>query len=156
VQEFEDSESERFLLLLRFAPGSLGCDQVGEERVQAGGSAAGGEAVGRDGATKLGFEPEGCCFDVASDGACAWVLSAVDAVTCFDGPCEGADELDGLGAVGQEGFYVGTGDARLIEPLNKMSGSRVSSVVIASADTTSLLLGESRVESVQSRDSGGR
>ena len=106
--------------------------------------------------TVRNLEPEGCGFYVASDGGRAWIVGALEAVALFDGPGESTDELDGLGAVGQECGYVGTGDALLIEPLNKMSGSRVSSAVIAVADTTSLLLGESSIESVQSRDSGGR
>jgi hypothetical protein len=93
---------------------------------------------------------------VTSNGARAWILGVLEAAALFDGPGESADELDSLGAVGQQCGYVGTGDSLLIEPLNKMSGSRVSSLVIAVADTTSLLLGESSVESVQSRDSGGR
>jgi hypothetical protein len=81
----------------------------------------------------------------------------LEAVALFDGPGESADELDSLGAVNQQCGYVGTGrDALLIEPLNKMPGSRVSSLVIAVADTTSLMLGESSVKSVQSSDSGGR
>ena len=84
------------------------------------------------------------------------MFRVVDAVTKLDVPGEGANEFDCLGAVGQEDGYIGTGHSLGIEPLYKMSGSRVSSVVIAVADTTSLLLGESRTESVQSGDSGGR
>ena len=71
-------------------------------------------------------------------------------------PSKGANDFDGLGAVGQEDGDIGTGDTLLIEPLYKMSGSRVSSFVIAVADTTSLLFGESSIEIVQSGDRGGR
>ena len=125
--------------------------------MQAGGGGVGGsETVGLDGLTARSLEPEGCGFYVASDGGRAWIFGTLEAVALFDGPCKSADELDSLGAVGQQCGYVGAGDTLVIEPLNKMSGSRVSSAVIAVADTTSLLLGESSIESVQSRDSGGR
>jgi hypothetical protein len=107
---------------------------------QAGGSTRGGETAGVDGLVKLSLESEGGCFDVTSDGACAWMFSFLEAVTVFDGPSKGADELCSLGAVGPQGFYMGTGDTLLVEQLNKMLGSRVSSVVISIADTASLLL----------------
>jgi hypothetical protein len=100
VQEFENGEGERLLLLLRFAPGALSGDQIREERVEAGRSAGGGETVGGNGLAKFRFEPEGCGFDVASDGARAGVEGAFEAVTVFDGPSEGANELDSLGTVG--------------------------------------------------------
>jgi len=100
VQEFENGESEGLLLFLRFAPGALGGDQVGEERVQAGGRAGGGETVGFDGLTKFSLEPEGRCFYVASDSAGTGMLGTFESMTFFDVPSEGANEFDGLGAVG--------------------------------------------------------
>lgn len=86
---------------------------------------------------KRGFEPESGCFYVTRNGACTWMLGVAEAVALLDVPSKGADELDSLGAVGQQCFYVSTGDTFSIEPLNKMTGSRVSSVVISLADTTS-------------------
>ena len=53
-------------------------------------------------------------------------------------PSNGANQFYGLGAVGQEDGYIGTGDTLLIEPLYKMAGSRVNSLGIAVADNTSL------------------
>jgi hypothetical protein len=135
---------------------SSGCKPV------EGGSAGGGETAGVDGLTKLSLELEGCCLlDVTSNGARACMLGFLETMTIFDGPSKGADGLCSLGAARQQGFYIGACDTLLIEPLSKMLGSRVSSsVVIAVADTTSLLCVKSSVKSsvksVQSSDSGGR
>jgi hypothetical protein len=76
VQIFEDGKGEGLLFLLRFAPGPLGGDQIGEERVQAGGSAGSGETVGADGLAECSLEPESGCLDVASDSAGAWMFGA--------------------------------------------------------------------------------
>ena len=75
--------------------------------MQAGGSTGGGETARFDGLPKFSFEPESCCFDVASNGAHVGMLNALEAVTIFDGPSEGANELDSLGAVGQQELRIG-------------------------------------------------
>ena len=156
VQKCEDCEGERFLLLLWLAPIALGGNEVGEEWMKAGGSAGEGEAVSLDGLPERSFQPKGGRLDVSCDGAGAGVLRVVDAMPGFNVPREGADQFDGLGAVRQDYGYVVTGDAAGVEPLYKVTGSRVNSFVISVADTTSLLLGERSGESVQSRSSGGR
>jgi hypothetical protein len=100
VQKIENGESERFFLFLGFAPGALGGDQVGEERVQAGGGTGRGETVGLDVLPVCSLEPEGCGLDVASNGASRRIFGALEAVALFDGPGESADELDSFGTVG--------------------------------------------------------
>ena len=77
MQKFENGESERFSVFLCWLkPGSLSGDQVGEERMQAGGSSRGGQAiVGCYGMMICSLKPKGCCLDVTSDGgACTWMF----------------------------------------------------------------------------------
>ena len=156
MQKFEGCEDEGFCLLLWLAPIALGGNEVGEEWMQAGGGAGEGEAVSLDSLPERTFQPKGGRFYVSHNCAGAGVLRIVDAVAGFYMPGKGADQLDGVGAVGQDDTYIGTGNARGIEPLYKMTGSRVNSLVISIADTTSLLLGKRSGKIVQSRSRGGR
>jgi hypothetical protein len=56
--------------------------------MQDGGSAWGGETAGVDGLTKLSLEPEGGCLDVASNGACPWILGFLEAMTALMNPAK--------------------------------------------------------------------
>jgi hypothetical protein len=105
---------------------------------------------------ELGFKLEGSGLDIAGDGGCTRILGPLESIALFDMPGERADELYGLGRIAQQVYYVAAGDGAACEPLYKMVGSRVSSAVISVTDTTSLLRGESSVESAQSSGSGGR
>ena len=107
--------------------------------MKAGGGAGEGETVSLDSLPEQSFQPKGGRFYVSCDCAGAGVLRVVDAAARFNAPDEGADQFDGLGAVSQDDIYIGTGDAGEIEPLYKMTGSRVNSSIISVADTTSLL-----------------
>ena len=75
----------------------------------------------------------------------------------MDQESKGTNEFYSLDALCRQGCYIGPGDALEIEVLNKIPGARVSSVDIALADTTTLLLlVESSVEFVQSSNSSRR
>ena len=123
--------------------------------MKAGGGAGEGETVSLDSLPERSFHPKGGRFYVSCNCAGAGVLRVVYAVARFNVPGEGADQFDGLGAVGQDDIYIIMRDAGGIEPLYKMTGSRVNISVISVADTTSLLLGERSGEIVQSRSSSG-